>query len=224
MSPIILDPLAEDGRTFLELQNEALHDDFDQTKYRAAAKRFLNEAQRRVARRVRVPELEDTLQVDTVAGEATVELPYDVVRINSLRNTADRAPLEAVPVDDVDLSPASTGSPSVYASVGRRLILGPTPGGAYPLEVRVQGRPVELVDDGDVPQLGDDYADLLVTYARARLFRLEDDFDAAREYMGEFERDLGIYAGDVMLKDRSRIRQVGDRLLRRRVFPRVSRP
>ena len=47
-------------RTFLELQNEALHDDFSQTKYRALCKRYLNEAQRRIFRRARVPEGEPT--------------------------------------------------------------------------------------------------------------------------------------------------------------------
>lgn len=205
---IIVDPAAQSGRTFLDLQDEALSDDFEPDKYRTLTRRFLNEAQRRIARRVRVPQLEQTQTFTTVAGDGTVDLDENVIRINSLRNTTDRDPLDDVGTDALDDFPSASGKPSSYATSGQELTLYPTPDAGYNLEVRYQSRPADLDDDGDVPQMGDDYADLLVTYARARLFRLEDDMELARLWMEDFETDLAKYATDVQLHDRSRVRQV----------------
>jgi hypothetical protein len=197
-----------EGRTFLDLQDEALADDFNPSKHRANAKRFLNEAQRRIARRARVPQLENSQTITTVGGSSDVALSDSGVRINSLRNTTDRAPLEAASIEEIDDLPASSGKPSLYAINGRTITFYPTPDGAYSLSARFQGRPTDLVEDADVPQIGDDYADLLVTYARARLFRLEDDFEMARLYMQDFETDLAAYMTDVQYADRSRKRQI----------------
>lgn len=205
---ILVDPVAGSGRTFLELQDEALSDDFEATKYRTLARRFLNEAQRRIARRVRVPQLESVQTFSTTSGESTVDLDENVIRINGLRNTTDRDPLDDLGTDAVDDLPVSSGKPSSFAVSNQELTLYPTPDRAYNLEVRYQSRPADLNDDGDVPQMGDDYADLLVTYARARLFRLEDDMEMARLYLEDFEADLARYATDVQLKDRSRVRQI----------------
>lgn len=205
--PIIVDP-GGSGRTFLDLQDEVLHDNFSPTKYRTLAKRFINEAQRRIFRRLRIPAGEETLPMFTAAGEVTLDLDEDVARVNSLRIPADRNPLTNVDIKEIDAAPAASGKPDSYAVVGNKLFFYPTPNMEYELELRYQSRPPTLVDDDDYPALDDDYRDLLVTYARAKLFRLEDDVEMFNAWMADFETGVVRLKADSGRRDRSRKRQV----------------
>ena len=195
-------------RTFLELQNEALHDDFSQTKYRALCKRYLNEAQRRIFRRARVPEGESTHVIVTVPGDPDVDEAVDLVRMSSLRNTTDAIPLIHRSVDELDELGASAGKPTHYAQVGRRLVFWPTPDAAYNLEGRTQVTATEMVADDDFPQLVDDYCDLLVTWARSRLYRLEDDEEMSRALKEDFEIEFGQLRAEINRRRRGGRRQV----------------
>lgn len=217
-------PTGPTGGVFLDLQTQTLADDFRAAVHRDNAKRFLNEAQRKIFRRVRVPEAERSLTVTTTAGQPTASLDADVIRLNSLRNTTDREPLTNVAVEELDDYSQSQGKPVVYAVVGRSLLFYPTPDAAYSLAIRYQGRPQQLVADADIPELHEDYYDLLVTFARAKLYRLEDDFEAEQAWLVDFERDLHQYAGDVQHDDRSRVRQVPGMFAGASAAPHFVRP
>jgi hypothetical protein len=210
--------------SFLDLQNQALADDFAPSKHRDNAKRFLNEAQRRVFRRVRVPSGEQETTFDTVAGTASYDLDAAVVRTNSIRLVGDRVDLDERAIDQIDTSVASTGKPAAYAHVAGTVVLYPTPDGVYTLTVRFQAGAATMDDDADAPSIGCDYADLLVAYARSRLFRLEDDFEMAQAWMTDFERELNLYASDVQRPDRSGTRQVPGMFAGRPAAPRFQTP
>jgi hypothetical protein len=212
------------ARTFLQLQDEALGDDFDATKYRTSVKRWLNEALWKFGRRVRVPQLHTTTTINTVAATATYALPTDLGRVLSLRNTADRDPLTEVSIDDLDDLPAASGKPVRFAIYANQIILHPTPDRVYPLELRDQRDGTELAADGDAPQLPDVYADALVSYARARLFRAEEDYQAAAGYMSDFNQAITDARVDLHGRDRARRRQVPGMFSGGSAGPQFTRP
>lgn len=214
------------ARTFLDIVNEALGDDFDATTWRARAQQYVNEAVHRVARRAHIPALEQTQTITTVNGTSTYALDSDAVRILSISNTDDRDPLTEVDISDIDDFDASSGKPQAVALSVNQFVFWPTPDGAYNLQVRYLGDPVFSADTDTTTSIGwpDDYADLLVTYARMRLFRGQDDFDAAGQYRGEFEAELLRLKSDLHRQSPRRVRRVGDRRLGTSPSPRIPRP
>jgi hypothetical protein len=214
------------ARTYLDLQNEALGNDFDPATYRARAKQWLSEAVHRVARRARVRTWRASYAFPIVAGSASYLLPSDFVRLQTIRNTADAADLVEVDVDDIDNMPASSGQPTMFAQDGLNVVFYPTPDRVYPVTGRYErsGTFGQDTDTTDTVGFPDDYADLLVTYARSRLFRAEDDFEAAGVYMGEFEAQVLAMKGDLQLLTRGRPKQVPSMFERRPGPPRFSRP
>jgi hypothetical protein len=214
------------ARTFLQLQQQALGVDFDPAAYQALVKEWINEAVHRVARRAKLRTTRKTFSPTLVAGTGAYSLPSDFVRLLSLRNTTDAADLQEVDVDDIDNMPAGSSKPSIFAQDGQQLVLYPTPDRAYALTLRYEGN-LSFVNDTDTTDtvgFPDDYADLLVTYARSRLFRAEDDFEAAGQYMGEFNAGVAELKGDLQLLTRGRPKQVPSMFDRRPAGPRFQVP
>jgi hypothetical protein len=114
----------------------------------------------------------------------------------------------------------------MFAQDGLNVVFYPTPDGVYQLTARYErsgtfGQDTDTTDTAGFP---DDYADLLVTYTRARLFRAEDDFEAAGVYMGEFEAQVLAMKGDLQLLTRGRPKQVPSMFDRRPAGPRFQVP
>lgn len=174
-------------RTFGDLQTEVLAHGFDSTMYAARVKAWLNEAYHRVSRHVRLPELEASATVETVAGEREVALPADVVDLISVTDSRGRS-LFSIDSRDLDGS-RSTGVPTAFALSGSKMILDPAPRGADTLAVRYWRDPGDMTSDADVPVVGR-YGDALVSYALQRAYRAEDDFEAANFYLAEWQRAL----------------------------------
>jgi hypothetical protein len=119
------------ARTYLDLQNEALGNDFDPATYRARAKQWLSEAVHRVARRARVRTWRASYAFPIVAGSASYLLPSDFVRLQTIRNTADAADLVEVDVDDIDNMPTSSGRPTAFVQDAMSVVFYPTPDRVY---------------------------------------------------------------------------------------------
>lgn len=203
------------ARTYLELQAEALHDDFDPIKYRTYVKRWINDALRKIARRSNIPELQGLTQLTLVAGTAAYGLPADSLRVVSVFDATvgeDRGPLEETTQVDIDALPVASGTPFAFAVHAGKIVLYPTPDrSTYQLFVRYLRNAAELVNDTDtvVASMPDDYVDLLVTYARSRLYRAEDDQATAAALKAEFEDELGRMRADVQHPSRRRKRTGG---------------
>lgn len=215
------------ARTFLDLQNEALHDDFDPNKYRARVKQWLNEARAKVSRRVDSPASRGTQLLVLVAGTASYTLPDDWIETVSLvdRTGSDNAPIDEVTTADLDTLPDATGRPYYFASDSNAIVLYPTPDQAgYELHLRYVRNTTELSGDGDeLPAWMEDYADLLVTYARSKLFRAEDDKAMSDSLRNDFELELGQMRADVQRPSR-RVKRTAGMFRAGRALPSFRRP
>jgi hypothetical protein len=215
-------------RTFLQLQNESLADDFDALKYREQVKVWINQAVGKVARRVAlIRPLQGTATINTVAGQASYTLPTDDARPLSVREPSLARPLEPVSIGDIDerqSASSSRGSPEVYALYAGALVFFPVPDKVYVLEQRYERDSTTLVADGDTLPLPDPYADLPITFTRARLFEAEDDAEMATYWQSRFDRELAELRSDVGRENRGRRRQLPSMWDQPAPAPRFQRP
>lgn len=205
---ILIDGTSGDGLTFLELQDEALGDDFAASKYRVRVKRWLNEALAKIRRGVDVEDAEVVEQIALVAGVPEYTLPSQRARIGSVHRSDPWTELVQVGWDDIDPDNVSSGTPDRFATLGETLMVYPTPDTDGVLTVRLWERADQMDDDGDFPAVPADYQDLLVTYARSRLYRAEEDLEMARALMDEFRGGLGEAKGELQFASKARRRQV----------------
>lgn len=195
--------------TFGELKAAVLFNVFD-VKYDAEAGRRINAAAREVAGRVRWNE---TLRPGTVGADGLVTFadPVEFVKVTQVWRVAP----SWTPTPDAwstirdslaeRIPPAGqTGLlghdrwmvayllDTTTAGAQRVRIVGLQPGDT----VAVQGPqiPARLDADADLSPLGDDADDLLVLYARAKLYLREDDPEMHGALLTEFERSLKTYA------------------------------
>jgi hypothetical protein len=198
------------ARTFQDLTTEALASDFDASSFPGSrAGQYVNEAVYRVARKVRIPTLEATQSITTTAGTASFSLPADDIRVLELFNATDRNALGEVTQQQIDEQPVTSGKPEFWARFGGNVALYPTPDQAYSLSLRYVKRTVFANTSDTTGQVGfpDDYADLLVSWARHRMFRFEDDQEMATYWLGEFSRQLAELQMD-MGRQSERVRQL----------------
>lgn len=199
------------ARTFSDLKTESLGNDFDSALYSTRAGQFLNEALARVSRQVRFGS-EETLQtVSTVSGTATYSLAADNVRVRHVFNATTRNMLIPVEQHDIDDADVSSGTPLDYSLEGGVLTLYPTPNGVFSLSVRYRSALGQFSADSDTTAtvgFPDAYADVLVSYARHKLYRVEDDPEMANYWLAEFQRQLVEMRADVQLPSEDGPRQV----------------
>lgn len=178
--------------TFLELQDQALHDDFAAAKYRARVKQFLNVGLGEIYRTTNLASADQAAAIVTVTGDASYVLPATSVRVQSLRDvgTDPDTPLGEVSQAVFDRLPDRQGEPEAFTLRGSEIILWPTPDAVYSLELRFRGDAVDMVADADKPALANDYRHLLVSYARGELFALEDDDAMSNLWMTKWEAGL----------------------------------
>jgi hypothetical protein len=199
------------GRTLADLRTEALGNDFNSAVYSTRTTQYINEALRRVDRQVRLPVREGTQTFVTSAGTNTLTLPLFRARVISLRNTDDRDPLLNVDIGEIDQAADATGKPTAYAFYGGQVTLYPTPDAAYNLELRYRATGAEFTDDTQTTGMvgfPNDYAGLLVTYARWRLYVAEDDPAMAQVWEQDFRTQLGELKADIQRQSSDMPRQV----------------
>lgn len=213
------------ARTFLNLQDEVLLDEFDATKYRSLVKTWLNEAAQHVSREVQLPQLETELVFTQAAGSPVVTVPTGMQVLTSIRQTLTGRKLMEVSIDDVDAWATQVGVPSSYALYGASIILSPTPAASVQLSMRYEGGLPDLSSSDDTQPLGfpEDFMDVLVFYARMRAFAMEDDIEMSTFHRGLWEAGLSRMRSQMQLRSRGRTRQVPG-MLRQGSRPRFNRP
>ncbi len=189
--------------TFLELQEEVLNYGFDPSRYRGRVKSWLNQAQSRIARKLKIGDLYVTSTITTAKGTASYTLPTALIRLTGLTMGADAYRLDYV--DDPDRLVAdneagqNTGEPTEFAVTGKSIVLSPVPDAVYSLTLTYFGRPADMVNDTDVSTLPADYHDLMVSWALERAFRSEDDAEMAQFYRNEYKLDLADAGTDLQM-------------------------
>jgi hypothetical protein len=213
------------GQTLNDIVNEALSNDFDSSVYKSATQQAVRDALADLARSVDLPSLQGTWTPTVTPGEATLTLPLDDVRILSAFDGESHVELSEVGQDYIDESTPATGRPVVYAVFGQSATLYPTPDRSYPLTFRYSRNMAQVVDTTDLSAfVPDEYLNMLVSFARHRLFRLEDDTTMSQFWRAEYDRDKLRLKADVQRGDRNRVRQVPGPYATARSTPRFMRP
>lgn len=201
------------ARTFLDLQAEALANDFDAGVYRASIKNWQNEAVGKIARRIHLPLLEATFTLPIAAGTIAYLLPSDELVLTNVSNLTDDYELEEHDPEWLDVQPASSGKPWAFTQDKVSLMLYPTPDQPYAgFQLRYLKTATPLSGDTDtLIALGieDTYgAPVLVSYARSKAFAQEDDSQMSDFWLGRFEKEIGEYELVVQRRSRRRSRQI----------------
>lgn len=195
--------------TFEEIIDEVMTDSFDAARYNARVKRWINDGASRIVRRVDSLQTEEQASLSVTAGVDYVAAPANLIRVQAVTR-ADRVPVSEITGRQLRELSASAGMPAVFAlrkvSGSVRLMLWPTPSASTTFTLDYIAGEDELVDDSDEPQrIPAAYHDLLVSFAKSRAFRNEDDFEMARLWMEDFESDLRRMVSD--LANPSRVRR-----------------
>lgn len=221
--------MALGARTFGDVQTDALSNDFDPTQYTPRCQTAIDDALRDIARNVRLPTLEQTYAIPVAASTAGYALPADFIRVWDVFNPVDAFLLEAITVEEYDYTPPNAfGKPTNFLLWGGQILLWPTPNNSapfYQVSMRYSKDPAILVNPSDqvAAVIPDDYGDLLVAFARYRMFRFEDDADMAQFWRSEYDSLLQRMKADMQRQDPARRKQIPGRYQRRRL-PRFIRP
>lgn len=185
--------------TFLDLYSFSLGNDFDSATYLTRAKQGIWDAMRDVARQVHVPLDEASANPAIVAGTASYNLPSDLVRLMSVTDTVNDIQYIEVEPEWIDLqNTAQRGQPFAFALFGGAMTLFPTPDRAYTVVQRYLKLPTLPTLDADVVTfIPDEYQMMLVSYARASLFKWEDDPEMSNFWQADYLTKLSRYKGDL---------------------------
>jgi hypothetical protein len=173
--------------TLGDLVTEVLFDEFDRTKYGTLVARWLNEGAQKVSRAVRLPVSDQTTTIAVTAGTTAYVLAGTIERVYSVQRSDGRYLRE---VDIEDAMTNGTGSPLNFAIYGGEIHLWPSPRSAETLTVRFRGDITQMSQDTDPVNVPEDYADLLVNYARSKAFTYEDDIEMSNHHRALFEAEL----------------------------------
>lgn len=193
------------------LNQRVLDHQFSETRYSAFIDEMLNEAQRKVARKVSMRTFFDVETLATVAGTPTVALPSDYSRLYTLEYPTEDRHLTNVDIPQMDGLPNdSSGLPTTYTIDRPNVRLWPTPDAVYSLQLRYYRKPLTMTASQGT-EIDEDYDGVLVSYALARCFRRENDLEAAQFHMGEFDRELAEMQADLQddSQDAGQPEQVG---------------
>ena len=212
-------------RTYVDLQNEVLADEFGDTKYRTLVKAWINEGAQKLSREVQLPQLESSTTFTLSAGVQIYPMASTVQVITSLVDTVTNSRLMQVGIEDIDDSGTSTGVPQAFAIYASAIHFAPIPSSTRTYRLRHEAGLPDLTAVADSAELDfpSDFSDLLVHYARMRAFATEDDFEGAAYHEGQWEKGVARMRHQTQLRSRGRANQIqGNMTTSRR--PRFTRP
>jgi hypothetical protein len=197
------------AQTFLMVQNAALGDDFNES-YRTQVKQAINDALDKIARNAHLGKLETSYQPAIAVGTAAYDLPVADVRLRSVFDTLTRTPLTEVDQEDIDTAPVQVGVPWAYAQYAGQIVFYPTPSTARSITVRYLMRVTDLSADTDVvaTSVPEEYVNMLISFARSRLFAWQDDPEMSAFWLAEWNRELAELRADAQRRSLRRVRQV----------------
>jgi hypothetical protein len=182
----------------------ACGDSFSKPTWSQSCMRWIDEAQRKIARRVAFDDRFSTVTIPVLAGATTATLVSDPTTLERIESvnwvTSSGFPIALDPTDLDHLETyqlADTGLPDVYSKLGGGIEFRPATDAAGTIRARVVLLPPSIVSTNDVPVLHVDYHDMLVTFCRARLFREEEDLQMHDALMTQFETEMQRLKTDV---------------------------
>lgn len=203
--------------TYGDLVNEVLNYGFQDGPQvnKGRIEKWLNEAQRVIARKIEGPEFQAMESLATVAGTYQYALPAGFLRMESI--FAPALSMRMRPVDQQAFdrnNPMVQGTPLIYLIREKQVWFFPIPGttegtgSEEGMKLRYYKAPPILKAESDIPALNAEYLHILIDYALWRAFSAEDDSEQAQFHEGIYKRALDEYASDVQNRTNDRPKQV----------------
>lgn len=158
--------------------------------------RFINDTQRDIFNQFELPFQEKIFQGTIPAGATMFQLPNDVALIQSqtlagVRNFAQlkcdwRNFFQAYP----DVANETPAQPSYWTQYAGNILLSAPTDQEYTMTLFYIKRPTKLEEDANVPELPEEFAELLVLGAFIRILKRNEDFDLAAQESIEYQRIL----------------------------------
>lgn len=156
-------------------------------------KQFIDETQLDVFNEYRLPFMQTTQNYTLTAGVADITngsgLPTNFVQAIDLYITSggleavlpfkDVSEVDRYYTDPADTSTHPSNIPQFAYKYGETINIYPAPASAYTATLRYYKRPDELTDDADVPEIPEEFKELLVVGAAYRVFQVKDNYDKA---------------------------------------------
>jgi len=157
---------------------------------------FINDTQRDIFNQFELPFQEKIFQGAIPAGATMFQLPSDVALIQSQtlsgvynfgeRKTKWREFFRLHP--DAINSPA--GAPVRWTLYAGNVLLSAPTDKEYTMTIFYIRKPKTLTQNGDVPEIPEEFSELLVLGAYRRVLARNEDFDLAREVNAEYQAQL----------------------------------
>ena len=208
-----MSPINVNLKNFLGIVNEVLQYGFNDGPQvnRGRVEMWVNEALFQIARQVDAPEFQEAETITLETGVWEIPLPEGFLRVQDIYFPEYETRLKPLDLQQFNTkNPAKvSGTPFQYTLYKNQLLIfpSPAPGSGEQIVMHYFKQPAALENQTDVPTLNPNYWHLLVDYAICRAFEAEDDYEAAQQFQGRFQRDLAAYATDVQARmdDRPRI-------------------
>lgn len=148
-------------------------------------KQFINDAQREVFNTKQLRFMEASTTFSTVAGDdelgvepTDMQIPIDL-RITAPVNFGSKLVFRSY--NEIDqwypVPSLGVGTPTDWYEFAGNIKLYPTPDQVYTLTLRYQKVPTELSADADVPQIPEEFQEILVLGALKRCLEFNDQYD-----------------------------------------------
>lgn len=157
---------------------------------------FLNDTLRDIHNQFELPFQEKIFQGTVPAGSTMFQLPSDVAIVQSqtfsgVKNFANmkmrwRDFFRSYP-DAANESPAQ---PSAWTTYAQNILLNAPTDDEYTMTIFYIAKPVTLTANSDVPDLPEEFSELLVLGAFMRIQKRNEDYDLAQETEREYQRQL----------------------------------
>ena len=179
------------------LRQRVLVDKLDDDEFDAEiVDRFINDTQRDIFNQFELPFQEKIFRGTIPAGSTMFELPSDMALMQS-QSMAGVSGFANLQTDfrtffrnNPDVDNSRVGAPSQWTMYGRNVLLNAPTDKDYTMTIFYIRKPKNLLENGDVPEIPEEFSELLVLGAFRRVLQRNEDFDLAREVESEYQNQL----------------------------------
>lgn len=199
--------------TLVGLRERVRIDKLDDEEFDAGViDNFINDTQRDIFNQYELPFQEKIFQGTVSAGSVMVQLPSDLAQLQSqtLSGITGFSTMKKKWRDFFDLYPDNTGeaaaAPSAWTLYAGNFIFNCPVDQDYTLTLYYIRKPVLLAEDNDVPEIPEEFSELLVLGAYIRVLKRNEDFDQADYVQVEYDRQLDLLVSRYGYRDTGAIK------------------
>lgn len=159
---------------------------------------FINDTQREIFNQYELPFQEKIFQGAIPAGSTMVQLPSDLAQLQSqtLTDVPGFSKMKHKWRDFFEIYPDNTaeaaGAPCAWTLYAGNVILNAPVDQEYTLTLYYIRKPILLTQDSHVPEIPEEFSELLVLGAYIRVLKRNEDFDQADYVETEYNKQLDL--------------------------------